>query len=193
MHLIVIIILLLILTHLWFQQFLEDVQEEIVIWGSAYDEYLKLLQQFGKPKPIKMESASGVIWELKDNLFRKIILLNLEKESLIIFIRIKLFAGYQNIQVTKKAQYFQLSQMHKLIPKLSYACGGMSFTSDTWEKSLLLSLLLTKISTSELDFEEIKKDQMIEKLADLCQDGSKNNKCYQMLQDYHHCNSHARS
>lgn len=162
----IIIILIIILFHSFYQQYLIDSQNTTIIWkiDKSYKIYLKLKEKFGEPSLIEINKISGVVWNLIENeLFKKIILLDQEKNLLILTLYINLFAGYKNVQLTEKAIYNKLSQITGLSKNINYDTFSKNaiIKSDNLENALSLSLLLTKISTSELSLEKIIKNNLI--------------------------------
>jgi hypothetical protein len=179
----IIIVLIIVLFYSFYQQYLIDSESTTITWEveKPYEIYLKLKEKFGQPSSIKIDNISGVIWT-PDKIFKKIILLDQERNLLIITIPIKLFAGYKNIQMTRKAVHNKLSQITGLSETINYDTFTESATlkCDTWENALILSVLLTKISTSELTLKEIQKNHLIEQYV---KDNSEHN-YYQELNDY---------
>lgn len=164
----IIIVLIIILFHAFYQQYLIDSnQETTIMWeiDKPYEIYVKLKDKFGEPTSIEINNIHGVCWNLEKHVFKKITLLDQEKNLLIVSFPMKLFSGYDHIQITQRAVYHKLSQMTGLCKNINYNTSSKNITikCDSWEGALALSYLLTKISTSELTLKEIRENEFIKK------------------------------
>lgn len=159
----VIVILIIILFNSFYQQYLFDQCGMIWEFDKSFELFIKLKKKFGEPEQIIFGDTTGVLWNLSELPFKKIILINSDN-NLIVTLFIKLFEKYNNIQITKKAVYYKLSQITQLSKNINYDTFTQTATikSNSWENILSLSILLTKLSTSELNLSEIKKGNLIQ-------------------------------
>lgn len=183
----IIILLIIILTWLLYQQYLEEQEiNKIILWEvqKSYLTFLKLKNIFGDPTPIEIDKVLGAMWG-KNGLFKKIILLDQENNSLIISILLELFAGFENVQITKEAIYHKLCQITNLSENICYdrVAETATMKCNSWEEALAKVILLTKLSTSELSIKEVRKQDLLSYYKNYARNEEK--KIYEELDEYY--------
>lgn len=146
--------------------------------------FKKLLYLFGFPANILMDNSIGFSWNLIDKKindydvsFKNILYFpkfqNQSKYPLILNKNIKLFDGFNNVYVTKKAIQMKIIQLINLSnAQINYNIYSKIATikSDTIENIFSLGILLDKIASSEISLLEIKSKNLINQHEKLLRD-----------------------
>lgn len=136
------------------------------------DLFKKLSSLFGIPINTKIENSDGYLWNLlnkkiknyEDIHFKNILYFPKDNYKLILNENIKLFSGFNNIQLTKKAIYMKLLQINNLSKtQINYNMFSEVATikSNTLENIFSLGILIKKIASSELSLSEIQNNNLI--------------------------------